>query len=145
MKNFLDLQDIKTLRVKIKLTPVSNNGNPVVMVQVNNKLFDYTPISNQTEFDVTVDIDKPVAIKIGLKDKQYSAELETAVIIDSIRVDNVELANTYNHRAVYINDHNYQEPTNYIGFNGVWELNTEKPFYQWLHNVSGQGWLLEPI
>jgi hypothetical protein len=30
----------------------------------------------------------------------------------------------------------------YLGSNGVLEIN--KPFYQWLHHATAQGWLLTP-
>lgn len=31
----------------------------------------------------------------------------------------------------------------YLADNGV--LSIQEPFYRWLHQVTGQGWLLEPV
>jgi hypothetical protein len=48
------------------------------------------------------------------------------------------------HLATYKNDQNVTQPTNYLGFNGTWNLKINEPFYRWRHNITGQGWLLEP-
>jgi hypothetical protein len=45
---------------------------------------------------------------------------------DTVVIDSIEILPKYS----------------YLGNNGVLEINT--PFYQWLHHVTAQGWLLTP-
>ena len=79
-----------------------------------------------------------------MNNKEYSAERETAVIIKNIQVDNIILIPKFEYLAEYINDHNNNDPTSYLGFNGTWILDINQPFYHWLHKHTGQGWLLTP-
>jgi|688.fasta_scaffold273808_2 hypothetical protein len=45
---------------------------------------------------------------------------------DTVVIDSIEILPKYS----------------YLGSNGVLTINT--PFYQWLHHVTAQGWLLTP-
>jgi hypothetical protein len=81
------------------------------------------------------------SIEIELSNKHYTLEYETAVIIKQLSVDNIDLLSKV-YLADYVNDHNNTSPTSYLGFNGKWTLTFDKPFYRWLHQHSGQGWLL---
>jgi hypothetical protein len=45
---------------------------------------------------------------------------------DTVVIDSIEILPEYS----------------YLGSNGVLEIN--KPFYQWLHHATAQGWLLTP-
>ena len=145
MKNFLDLLDINpTIGINIVLTPVVDNGAPTAIIRYNNAIvFDYTlkeTVSIRVEH---LNILDPLKISIELAHKEYNEKLETAIIINSLTIDNFEIVPNYTQLATYSNDHSSINPTNYLGFNGVWELNIPVPFYQWLHNVQGQGWLIE--
>jgi hypothetical protein len=48
----------------------------------------------------------------------------------------------FNYLANYINEHNTNTPTSYLGVNGKWTLTIDRPFYQWLHQARSQGWLI---
>jgi hypothetical protein len=139
MKNYLDLKDTdQQLRCSITLEPV---GTPEVLITVghhcaSNKLF------KSININVHVDLLQPFCIEIQLKNKVYNADLETAVIIKSIQIDGIELVPRFNHLAYYTNDHDNNNPTNYLGFNGKWLLTFDRPFYQWLHQATDQGWLI---
>jgi hypothetical protein len=87
----------------------------------------------------------PIKIEIGMSNKKYNQNLETAVIIDSVCIDGFEITPNYTHLANYQNERNIDNPTSYLGFNGVWKLTIPEPFYRWQHRVTGQGWLLEPV
>ena len=145
MKYFLDLLDINpTIEINIVLTPIVDNGFPTAIIRYNNVIvFDYAlreTVSIRVEH---LNILDPLKISIELAHKKYNEKLETAIIINSLTIDNFEIVPNYTQLATYSNDHNSINPTNYLGFNGVWELNIPVPFYQWLHNVQGQGWLIE--
>jgi hypothetical protein len=140
MKNYSDLQDINTLiPVSIQIEPV---GQPRVDVVVNNTVIDYQLLTRTVTYTEFVDLLNPITVSIILTDKVYTQEHETAVIIKRLSVDNIDLTPNYDYLADYQNDHNNNNPTNYLGFNGKWTLTIDRPFYQWLHHVQGQGWLL---
>lgn len=79
-----------------------------------------------------------------MTNKNYSADSETAVLIDSITIDNFELIPNYIHLSEYQSERGLQGPSFYLGINGNWVFDIKKPFYQWRHDVTGQGWLLTP-
>ena len=76
--------------------------------------------------------------------KQYDQYRETAVIIDQLAIDGFDIIPTWTQLATYHNDHDSRGPTAYLGFNGTWRLQIDRPFYQWRHAVTGLGWLLAP-
>ena len=139
MKNYSDLQGIdQRLKCVIELEPV---GTPEVSVIIGKTLAGgklFKPVSYQVELDLLA----PFVIELELKNKIYSGDHETAVKIVKLQIDNIDLVPRFDYLAVYRNDHNQSGPTSYIGFNGQWRLTFDRPFYQWLHQVTGQGWLL---
>jgi hypothetical protein len=143
MKQFSDLQAIDTkINIDIMLTAITQNGNPEIAVTVNDQtLFDKS-LQGTILLSYQVPILSPMFFCLELKNKQYNQNLETALIIDRISVDNIDIMPTYSYLADYQNDHNNNNPTNYLGFNGKWTLTIDRPFYQWLHQAQGQGWLL---
>lgn len=135
MKTYLDLQGINnSISVRVELSVV---GTPDFSVSIGNNRW-----NNQHSIDVDHDLMIPFSIEIELRNKHYTLDYETAVIIDQISADNINLIPTYNQLIDYQNDHNNNSPTNYLGFNGKWTLTINRPFYQWLHQAQGQGWLL---
>ena len=135
MNNYLDLLDIDTdIQIDVNLSVI---GSPDFSVVINNKRWN-TPRHIKTPLKLL----SPINIEIELRNKHYTLDYETAVIIDRISVDNINLIPQYDYLADYQNDHNNNNPTSYLGFNGKWTLTIDRPFYQWLHQVQGQGWLL---
>lgn len=92
----------------------------------------------------SVGLTEPIKIEVEMKDKKYDQNLETALIIDELTIDGMEIIPNYVHLATYHNERGLELFTNYLGFNGSWVLDINEPFYQWRHRVTGQGWLLEP-
>jgi hypothetical protein len=132
MKNYSDLQ-ATNLKLDIELELV---GSPMFTVAVNNN------VSTQLSQSYELDLLKPFSVVIELRDKVYTTEYETAVVIRRLAVDNIELIPQYDCLAEYTNDHNHTGPTSYLGFNGCWVFVIDRPFYQWLHQAQAQGWLL---
>jgi hypothetical protein len=140
MKTYSDLLDIDTcLHLHVELEPV---GTPDITVSINNIVDDYPELSNNIILDYHIDLLDLFSIDIELRNKHYTVEYETAVIIKRLSVDNIELIPQYDYLAEYVNDHNNNNPTSYLGFNGKWRLTFDQPFYHWLHRHSGQGWLI---
>ena len=140
MKTYSDLQDIDShINIRINLRPI---GCPNVWVKVNHDLIGYTALSDAIQLDYRVGLLDNNNITVELYNKHYTTEYETAVIIDNITVDNIDIIPQYDYLANYVNDHNNNNPTSYLGFNGKWTLTIDRPFYHWLHQHSGQGWLI---
>jgi hypothetical protein len=140
MKTYSDLQAIDTrLHLHIELEPV---GIPDITVSVNDIVDNYPALSNNIMLDYHIDLLDLFFVNIELYNKHYTTEYETAVIIKRLSVDNIDIIPMYCHLADYQNDHNNSNPTTYLGFNGKWTLTIDCPFYQWLHQAQGQGWLL---
>jgi len=139
MKTYSDLKDIDNrLRIKLVLEPV---GTPEVSVIIG-AVYGGGKLFQPAVFEVDLDLLEPFSIEIELKNKIYSASSETAVIVKSLQIDHMDLVPKFDYLAVYVNDHNNTNPTSYLGFNGKWTLTFDRPFYQWLHQATGQGWLL---
>ena len=139
MKTYSDLQAIDSeLHCYLELEPV---GTPEVAVIING-VYGGGKLFQSAVFDVRIDLLKPFTIEIELKNKTYSMDYETAVVIKQLQLDGIDLVPKFDYLAVYDNDHNFTNPTSYLGFNGKWTLTFDRPFYQWLHQATGQGWLL---
>jgi hypothetical protein len=141
MKTFLDLQATElALDVELVLVPV---GQPKITVNIGHNTLT-TQLTDTITITKRIDLTKTFAIGIALLEKNYNDVNETAVIIQSLKIDNFEIVPVWTHLARYVNDHDYVDPTNYLGFVGVWRLEIDCAFYQWQHRVTNQGWLLTP-
>lgn len=145
MNNFLDLLDTDCqITVTLKLRVIHDNGYPGVSVRVNDNVIEYLQLTGSVEHQFDIPLLDPIEIEISIKDKQYSEIKETAVLIDSINIDGFEIVPQWTHLAEYHSERGLQGPTSYLGINGSWKLTIDRPFYQWRHHITGQGWLLEP-
>jgi len=139
MKNYYDLKDIDhRLRCRLILEPI---GTPEVSVIIGG-VYGGGKLFQAAIFDVDVDLLKPFVIEIELKNKDYNASHETAIVIKTLQIDGIDLVPRFDYLATYINDHDNNNPTSYLGFNGKWTLTFDRPFYPWLHQATAQGWLL---
>jgi hypothetical protein len=139
MKTYSDLQGIDTrLLLHVELAPV---GTPDVRTSINGIVTDHPALSKNINLHYNVDLLDLFSIEIELSNKHYTLEYETAVIIKQLSVDNIDLLSKV-YLANYVNDHSNTRPASYLGFNGKWTLTFDRPFYQWLHQHSKQGWLL---
>lgn len=145
MQTFLELlaTDPK-IDFSVTLEPVSQNGDPLFWIMINDHVLAEGVLEHSIKTHCELNLLDPIRLQIGLKQKQYSAELETAVILRSVNIDGFEIVPNWTHLAVYENDHNNASPTSYLGYNGTWCLTIVEPFYRWRHRITGQGWLLEP-
>jgi hypothetical protein len=140
MKTYSDLQGIDTqLHLQLQLEPV---GSPTVLVSINGIQHNNSILTKPIMINRLLPLLDTINIEIILSDKHYTTEYETAVIIKQLSIDNIDITPKYDYLAEYTNDHHNNNPTSYLGFNGKWRLTFDRPFYHWLHQQSGQGWLI---
>tara|TARA_Y100000389_G_C17437478_1_gene506418 strand:+ start:1421 stop:1894 length:474 start_codon:yes stop_codon:yes gene_type:complete len=145
MKTFYDLLDIDdTIDVEIALSAIVDNGVPHAKVICNNIILFDTTLQNSVKLRLKLHVLDLVNLSITMSNKVYNSEIETALLIDSICIDGIEVIPKFSHCSTYENDHDQNIVTQYLGFNGTWSLHMDLPFYQWLHQQTAQGWLLEP-
>jgi len=146
MKNFYDLLDInKNIDFVLEVEPILKNGEPIIKVLLNQDcIFGKYSLTAYQKICTRISLLDTIKLEVIMSDKKYNANLETAIIIKKLEIDGIEVIPKYNHLIDYQNDHNINTKTNYLGYNGTWTLDIDRPFYQWLHQASGQGWLLEP-
>lgn len=146
MKNFLELLATKPgIVLKMQISAISENGDPNCWIRINNELFYDDVLTNPIHIERLYPLTQPLRVEVGMRNKKYSAEKETAVLISSLNIDGFEIVPNWTHLATYTNERNNELPTAYLGFNGTWVLDIPVPFYQWHHQVQGHGWLLQPI
>lgn len=141
MNNYYDLPGIDTLMaITVELEPI---GIPTVSLCINRDTTEYAELNSSIIVTNFISLLDPLSVSIVLSNKTYTLEKETAIVIKRLQIDNINIIPQYDYLANYINDHNNNNPTSYLGFNGKWTLTIDRPFYQWLHQVQGQGWLLD--
>jgi hypothetical protein len=140
MKTFLDLQDTELcLELTLRVRPI---GNPQLKISINDDVAYQWNSEHSFSIQRQLPLLDPFLIKIELLEKDYMAPVETAAVIEQLKIDSFELVPAWTQLAQYKNDHNHHEPTNYLGFVGTWQLAVNRPFYQWWHSSTGQGLLL---
>ena len=142
MKNFSDLlaTDLH-LDLELIVEPV---GRPDVEIWVNQQLIHQEQLSGSITVAKQLPLLPGFSLSVKLKNKVYSSESETAVMLTKLSIDGFDVIPNFTHLAQYANDHDFTEPTSYLGFNGEWRLEVTKPFYQWQHDITSQGWLFQP-
>lgn len=143
MKNFSDLlaTDLH-LDLALAAEPI---GIPDVEIYINQTLLYQGQLLEPMTISQQLPLLSGFVVVVKLKNKVYSSDSETAVNLTRLSVDNFDLIPQWSHLARYTNDHDFTEPTSYVGFNGEWKFEVTKPFYQWQHEATGQGWLFHPV
>jgi hypothetical protein len=144
MKNFLEALDInQTIKVRLSLKIIDDNGYPEFDLFLNNKSINH---SNKKNIDILKHVKyyDLISVKIKMFGKKYSAVNESAITVEELSVDDINVIPSFNHYIIYNNDHNKPITTNYLGYNGDWNFNINEPFYQWYHSATAQGILIRP-
>jgi len=144
MKNFLEALDIDPrLKVEMSIRIVDDNGYPDFNLFFNEKNIAHC---GRTQINIVEHIryDEKISIKIKMFGKKYSALKESAIIVDDISIDDINIIPAFSHHTVYDNDHNKPITTNYLGYNGDWSITINEPFYHWYHSATAQGMLIKP-
>jgi len=145
MKNFYELLDIKKqINISLTIVPVIDTEFPKVKISINENCLYNDSLKKTITIKYKIQLLENLDIKIQLHDKNYKKFQKLAVTIKSLKIDLFEIVPQWTQLASYENDQDFGQPTNYLGFNGIWNLKINEPFYRWRHRITGQGWLLEP-
>ncbi len=146
MNSFSDLlaSDARPLTLRLRLRAITEAGWPRAVVSVNGETIYNDVIESSWTCCRELPLLEPVSVQITLQDKIYDQHRETALIVDELEIDYWNVIPQFAHLVTYQHDHGIGPSGAYLGFNGTWHWQTHRPFYQWWHDVSGQGWLLEP-
>ena len=145
MNRFSDLLVTdSSILLSARLTPISANGTPWCRLCINGSTLWEDFLDRSTSWSVVLPLLDPISIEIQLDRKIYCEHKETAIVIDSVTLDDFDLIPQWTGQARYENDHGVTSPTAYLGYNGVWTFHIPEPFYRWRHRILGLGWLLLP-
>lgn len=122
MKTFSDLLAIDTSELLHITTVLREQGNITYDFAINGIC--------------TQDLRIPLLGDIIITCNVYNVEPGSGLEIVNIAVNNLEIMPIYLHRST--------PQTSYLNQVGCWEFRISAPFYTWYHEISGQGWLLEP-
>jgi hypothetical protein len=138
------------LEFKLTLEPVGyDNVWPEFYIKIDNVLQDKGILTEQLtyNFDVTL-TDGLHNVAVGLVNK---VDLDTcvvdnkivadkAIIVHPIEIEGYKLDN-FMHRAVYYPIGREQLNSNYLGWNGHWQLEFATPIFSWIHETQHLGWV----
>lgn len=144
MKTFSELLDIETvLDLKMQIEVLEENGYPDFDIKINDMVVPTTVENTLITIEKQVSIYENIKIQVLLNRKNYSEVKESAVIVKKISIEGIEIIPKFVHKINYVNERNKLLFTNYLGYCGIWELKIDRPFFQWYHEVSGQGMLIK--
>jgi len=150
-----------TADVKLDLTGQFSHTVPLVKVKINHTLIKILPVDG----DVTLQLQIPpqaagkCVVSLTFFNKDYSEfekyNKDMTVMINRATVQDYHY--DFCKHSVYLPE--YPEPwaqqqkdqgnvllpeihSNYMGWNGEWQLNLEMPVYQWIHKTVDLGWLI---
>jgi hypothetical protein len=130
--------------VEIKMSPLMGGDWPLVSVYIN-----HTPVMMQRVYETMTVRHYAAAqskfyITIMVEDPDTPAAnhnlFATGIDFEGIWVDGQEV-------TAWVLQHSNMKliTPNQITAGSRWEFDSVVPFYHWLHKVSGQGWLLQPM
>lgn len=136
--------------VEITLKPIQQ---PEICVRVGDQTV-HTYLKQKTtyKFDI-VQPRGPLAIAVEMLEKS-DTDSATAVVIERITLNGIadeKFIWTGVYRPIYPGPwartqtdlRDTIEATNYLGWNGCWELQTTVPIFTWIHQIRGLGWIFD--
>ena len=128
MKNFSEATAIKSdLKLKIVLELKAVDVCPC-QIKINDELIYFGDLIGTNMFIHHIGLCSPIDIQMML-DRHHPQAIE----ITSLKIDDIQILPLYRHLAT--------PPTNYLDFTGSWSLKIPN-FYPWLHEITGQGWIV---
>lgn len=124
IKTFSDLLDIDTSRSLLVEVALRVNGNIEYVLTINDQ--EVIGDSWQGSFDLVESLH--FSCNITEFDPGHSG-----IDICDISVNGVSILPLYCGKAT--------PPVNYLNFLGTWDFRIDRPFYVWLHDITGQGWI----
>lgn len=138
------------LQFKLMLEPVGyGNVWPEFYIKIDGVLQDEGILkeSQTYNFDVAL-ADGVHTVNVGLVNKVDADTLvvgdqivaDKAIIVHPIEIEGYKLDN-FMHRAVYYPTARDKLNSNYLGWNGHWELEFTTPIFTWIHETQQLGWI----
>ena len=136
--------------VEVTLKPIRQ---PEIHIQVGDqKVHTYLKQKTTYKFD-TVQASGPLTIAVEMLEKS-NTDSTTAVVIENITLNGIsdqKFIWTGTYRPIYPEPwastqtdlKEIIEATNYLGWNGRWELSTTIPIFTWIHQIRGLGWIFD--
>ena len=143
MKTFCDLlaTDL-TIKIDIELRPEFERYPPRVSLMVNHhqETIELSSVQcRQFEIPLLDTIDLIVQVEsLDQNDPRRGVE------ISRLEIDHKALMPQHCRLAELSDNLIQYAPTNHIVQHGQWRFRIDRPFYQWYHDISRQGWLLKP-
>ena len=128
MKNFSEATATRSnLTIKMVLDLKAIDLCPC-QIKINNRVEFYGDLVGKNTFIKHLSLIDPISVEITV-DRQHPQAIE----ILNLTMDDYEILPLYQHLAT--------PPTNYLDFTGSWTLAIPN-FYPWLHEITGQGWII---
>ena len=119
---------------------VTRHGDPQGWIEVSDQR---QLIQAQNTWQVSSQ--KPFDIRVCMFGKTHEELQETAMEISQLTIDTWRMQSKHDHLATYqTSDHGVLH-TRYLGYNGVWCLSIDQPFWLWHHHCTHQGMLIQPV
>ena len=142
---------VTNLCFSLTLEPVFYDDNyPEFTLTIDDTLLVHDLLRHTNKFKFNVMLEsgehsiKLELLNKGPKDTKVDAKglilADKAIRIQSIDIEGYELSD-FMHRAVY---HPLNRPSmvsNYLGWNGVWQLALTTPIFTWIHKTQNLGWI----
>jgi len=126
MKNFYEATDTRSaleLDINLRVKPV---GQVPAQIKINDVEW-VTDIASEQTFVHKVKLNDPVSVQIQIQ-RTHPNALEIVLMIDGYEV-------------LPKHQHHANPPTCYLDNNNVWRFTIDN-FYLWLHENTGQGWII---
>ena len=147
MKKFYELLDTRfPLRATVVLKPITEMP-PMINLKINGRQVYEGHPKTETKIEHEIFNNENVRIELMISDKKYTDNRDSAVLLDSLVIDGVEMSTHASLNAVYQTDQAwgvYKGVTTHFGWNGTWIFDPGKPFYHVKHEIKNYGWLLSP-
>lgn len=138
------------LQFKLTLEPVGYGTVwPEFYIKIDSVLQDEGVLDDKRiyNFDVAL-ADGVHTVNVGLVNKVDADTLvkdgaivaDKAIIVHPIEIEGYKLDN-FMHRAVYYPTARDKLNSNYLGWNGYWELEFTTPIFTWIHETQQLGWI----
>jgi hypothetical protein len=140
------------LEFSITLEPVGYDHKwPEFYIKIDEQLQDHCTLTQTAtyNFDVTVDDgDHTIAVGFVNKDDSDTQVVENqivadkALIVKSVAIEGYAL-DDFLYRANYYPAGRAQSHSNYLSWNGEWQLEITTPIFTWIHKTQYLGWIYE--
>jgi hypothetical protein len=152
---------IYTADIKLFLTGQFSVCEPMVKININHRTIKTVPVNGSVQLELQIPSQPAGECLFSLVffNKDYS-EFEKYNKDMMINIDKIVLQDypyDFSKHGIYIPEYpklwaqqqrdlgNVLPPkicSNYLGWNGEWQLNLEMPVYRWIHKTVNLGWLI---